>query len=214
MLESMEKSLMAGLDPVEVSKRRQGGMMVSYIEGHYVISTANRIFGFDGWQSAVKDLQLFETEKGYECVATVQLRVDCRENEWIVRTDVGTGSSSFKMGRDKCVKEAVTDAMKRAFRTFGCQFGNSLYDKENALHQGREDDHGSKPEPYTHEESGQVMQQFLHDLVNSHDEASWKKCCDFYKDDIKKLGSEDQAKMRTAALDRKKVIEKLKEGDK
>lgn len=213
MLESMEKELLKGLPSGAVSKRKQGGFAVSYVEGHYVIEQANRIFGFDGWQSALKDLQIFENEKGYEAVATVQLRVDCRENEWIVRTDVGTGSSSLKMGRDKACKEAVTDAMKRAFRTFGNRFGNSLYDKDNPVHKGKEDNHGEE-ERYDNEQSGQVMQQFLHDLVNCHDLEGWKKVCAFYKQDIQKLSKEDQEKMRTSALDRKQHIEKMqKEGD-
>ena len=41
MLESIEKELAKGLDPKHVSKRRQGGMMVSYIEA--IMSSMKRI---------------------------------------------------------------------------------------------------------------------------------------------------------------------------
>ena len=117
------------------------------------------------------------------------------------------------MGRDLCVKQAVTDALKRSFRTFGSRFGNSLYDKENAIHSGGEDDHAKKPEPYDEKESGQIMQQFMHDLVACHTMDDWSKACKFYKDDIKRLSPSDQENMREAARERKTCIEKLTEGE-
>ena len=132
-----------------------------------------------------------------------------------MRTDVGTGDSSKKMGRDKAVKESVTDAMKRCFRTFGNQFGNSLYDKENPIHKGKKDDHAEKEEPLSHDDSGKIMQQFLHDLVNTHKLAEWSQVCAFYADDMGKLSEDEKVKMRLAALDRKEHIEKTteKEGE-
>jgi DNA repair and recombination protein RAD52 len=42
----------------------------------------------------------------------------------------GTGiAKDYASAHESAGKEAVTDAMKRAFRTFGNQFGNALYDK-------------------------------------------------------------------------------------
>ncbi len=215
MLERIEKELSKGLPTGAVSKRKQGGFAVSYIEGHYSIETANRIFGFDGWNMAVKSMDIHETDKGFEAVAIVQIKVDCGEpGEWIVRTDVGTGDSSKKMGRDKAVKEAVTDAMKRCFRTFGNQFGNSLYDKENPVHKGKKDSHQEKEE-LSHDDGGKIMQQFLHDLVNTHKLPEWSQVCAFYADDIGRLPEDEKVKMRLAALDRKEHIEKTteKEGE-
>ena len=106
MLEKTIKELEKGLPPNVVSKRKQAGRELSYIEGHYAIDTANRIFGYEGWQMAIKQLDLYDTDKGYEAVAVVQLKVADADGD-IVRTDVGTGDSSIKMGRDKAVKEAV-----------------------------------------------------------------------------------------------------------
>ena len=42
--------LSAPLDRGKVRQRDQGRTAVSYLEGWQVISEANRIFGFDGWQ--------------------------------------------------------------------------------------------------------------------------------------------------------------------
>jgi len=62
------------------------------------------------------------------CEATVTVYVGS-----VFRQDVGTVIGSGKTEMDAIeigYKGAVTDAMKRAFRTFGNQFGNCLYDKE------------------------------------------------------------------------------------
>ena len=39
------------IDPKVVAFRKQGSMQLAYLESWYVINEANRIFGFDGWQS-------------------------------------------------------------------------------------------------------------------------------------------------------------------
>lgn len=208
MLEKTIKELEKGLPPSVVSKRKQAGRELSYIEGHYAIDTANRIFGYEGWQMAIKQLDLYDTDKGYEAVAVVQLKVADADGD-IVRTDVGTGDSSIKMGRDKAVKEAVTDAMKRAFRTFGSQFGNSLYDKTNPVHNGKADSH-AVVEKFSAEESGQVSQQFRHDIAEAKSVEEWVKICAFYADDIQKLESEEQKNnLRAIALEKKKELENV-----
>ena len=125
------------LDPELVSQRKgRGGRVFDYLEGHAVIDQANRIFGYGGW--------------GYELVADVTLRqietVDTNTGEVKVaqgysapvrvtvagalpRTDVGVHpvtEDTFD-GHDTAMKGAVTDGMKRAFRSFGVQFGNGFY---------------------------------------------------------------------------------------
>ena len=122
-----------------VSTRNQSGMKLAYIEGHYAIRTANKIFGFDGWEMFVNRLEAVVVEdtvvgakklKGYRVgyIAQVEISVD-----GVTRVDTGFGSSVAKSLVDcheLASKEAVTDALKRALRTFGDQFGNALYDKE------------------------------------------------------------------------------------
>jgi len=106
-----------------------------YIEGWHAINEANRIFGFGGW-SYTTDLKFVSDlvnsngnhEIGYICKC--RLTVD-----GVTREDVGYGSGAAKKAGDAhegAVKEAVTDALKRALRTFGNQFGLALYDKKQA----------------------------------------------------------------------------------
>lgn len=109
-----------------------------YLEGHTVISQANRIFGFDGWGYDVVSVQLHEIDtkdkkgnptKAYGYSATVTVTV----NGAPPRTDVGFNTvAEWRSGyhpdaHDTAMKGAVTDAMKRALRSFGHQFGNGLY---------------------------------------------------------------------------------------
>ncbi len=125
------------IDPSLVSQRKgRGGRTFDYLEGHAVIDQANRIFGFGGW--------------GYELVGDVTLRqvetVDPQTGEVEVslgysapvrvtvagalpRTDIGVhpvSEDNFD-GHDTAMKGAVTDGLKRAFRSFGVQFGNGFY---------------------------------------------------------------------------------------
>ena len=106
-----------------------------YLEGWHVISEANRIFGFNGWSYEILSLkQACEATKngnGNNVVAyicTISVVVD-----GATRQDVGYGSGISKNlgdAHEGATKEAVTDALKRALRTFGNQFGLALYDKE------------------------------------------------------------------------------------
>lgn len=123
--------LSAPLDAARVATRKGGkGMSLSYLEGYDVIDTANRIFGFDGWGLTVHSVAL--TQEGvYQALVTVVVGD-------VARSDVGVGlvNGSHAEATEMAIKTAVTDAMKRAFRTFGNQFGNSLYDKDSPLHGG------------------------------------------------------------------------------
>lgn len=129
------------LDRGVVKGRKQGGMQVSYIEGWHAIAEANRIFGFDGWSRETIDIK---------CVAEKQRDIGQAKNAgWgvtyickvrIVAGDVmreGCGSGhgidrDLGQAHESAIKEAETDAMKRAFMTFGNPFGLALYDKSQA----------------------------------------------------------------------------------
>jgi DNA recombination protein Rad52 len=119
--------LKAPLAANRVRQRSQAGRSLSYIEGYDVIDTANDIFGFEGWSYHVKDIQ--EVIGGdrplYQAIVVVTVGN-------AVRSDVGLSAAANGTpdSRDTAIKGAVTDAMKRAFRSFGAQFGNSLYDKD------------------------------------------------------------------------------------
>ena len=124
------------LNPEYVASRRIAGREVSYVEGWHVIAEANRIFGFDGWHRETVDM----VQLGDPQLVKGNWRVGYRAK---VRITVGTivrDGSGFGQGIDRdaqqahesALKEAETDAMKRALMTFGNPFGLALYDKSFA----------------------------------------------------------------------------------
>ena len=131
--------LSAPIQPSRIKTRQKGNMTLSYLEGHDLINAANRIFGFGGWSYRITGLEQISEEVnhndnvvvGYK--ATVEATVyDPFHKSTVSREDVGFGvgiGKDYATAHESAGKEAVTDAMKRAFRTFGNQFGNSLYDK-------------------------------------------------------------------------------------
>ena len=132
------------LDPKLIAQRRGGkGQMVPYLEGYQAINQANRIFGYGQWGAElvgpVGYRELTRTHRGTGEVSTAgmywaSVRVHVRGCE--PRSDVGcafTADDSLE-AHDTAIKAAVTDAMKRALRQFGDQFGNALYDRANPAH--------------------------------------------------------------------------------
>lgn len=128
------------LDPRHVVKPTgQFGAKGDYIEGWHAIAEANRIFGHDGWSYSIQLVQdslregqdsrgNAQWQAAYTCICTV-------EAGGVTRQDVGFGSGFAKQIGDAiegATKEAATDALKRALRTFGHPFGLALYDKTRA----------------------------------------------------------------------------------
>lgn len=137
------KMLAAPLDPIHVVKPSGSfGPKGDYLEGWHVINELNRIFGFAAWSYTINltrdALEQAETRNGpqwqaaYTCVCTLTVQT---ESGNVVRQDVGFGSGFAKAIGDAiegATKEAATDALKRAARTFGNSFGLALYDKSRA----------------------------------------------------------------------------------
>lgn len=132
--------LRAPLHASNVKSRTQAGRNLSYIEAWHAIAEANRIFGFDGWTRETVDLrQLGEPRLvqdkwrvGYSAKVRVTVWAGARE---IVREGCGFGSGIDKdldQAHESALKEAESDAMKRALMTFGNPFGLALYDKKQA----------------------------------------------------------------------------------
>ena len=118
------------IDPKDVSEREGGfGKPVSYVEGWHVIDEANRIFGFDGWSCETLETVCVCAEPR-AVTYTARVRVKIGD---IVREGTGAGhgnQQNFGNNHEAAIKEAETDARKRALMTFGNQFGLSLYDKK------------------------------------------------------------------------------------
>jgi len=103
-----------------------GTFQLAYVEGWHVIDEANRIFGFDGWTSETIETNLVAEEQ--KCISyTAKVRITIGD---VIREGTGAGHGRFgSLGEkhESAIKEAETDARKRAFMQFGNQFGLSLY---------------------------------------------------------------------------------------
>lgn len=129
-----------------VKTRAQGDRSLSYVEGWHVIAEANRIFGFDGWSSETIETRcVTERERmigkqarpgfGVTYTARVRITVYCGDDLPITRDGFGAGHGidvDLGLAHESAIKEAETDARKRALMTFGNPFGLALYDKEQS----------------------------------------------------------------------------------
>ena len=125
------------INPDAIKSRMQNGKKLSYIEGYFAENNANRIFDYNWSKELISMDKLFDrtyTKDGkemYEIAYKSTVRVHIGELE-IYRdgTGFGNGSSSVLSGAyELAIKEAETDAMKRALKSLGNQFGIELYDK-------------------------------------------------------------------------------------
>jgi DNA recombination protein Rad52 len=136
-------ALSAPLDRANVRQREQGRSRVSYLEGWQVIAEANRIFGFDGWErSTLISRCVAEHERpigrdrksgwGVTYIARVRITITAG-NRTLIREGSGAGhgiDADLGLAHESAIKEAETDATKRALMTFGNPFGLALYDKQ------------------------------------------------------------------------------------
>ena len=136
-------ALAAPLDRANVRQREQGRGKVAYVEGWFAVAEANRIFGFDGWQRqtiAVRCVAQAERpigrdqKPGWGVTYTARVRVTVTAGGLppLIREGSGAGHGidvDLGQAHESALKEAETDAMKRALMTFGNPFGLALYDK-------------------------------------------------------------------------------------
>ncbi len=125
------------LDEGLVSHRKgRGNRSFAYLEGSTAIEQANRVLGFGGWgyelvgevtlrEGESVDQQTGEAKPWRAYAATVRVTVPGSQP----RTDVGFQALAEDTveGHETAWKGAVTDALKRALRSYGDQFGNGLY---------------------------------------------------------------------------------------
>jgi DNA recombination protein Rad52 len=132
------KALRRNLDHRYVRTREANDRTLSYIEGWYAISEANRIFGFDGWNRETIESRCVlarENRGSFVAVYTARVRISVQaDGTTIIREGHGTGegrSTSAGEVHDTALKAAETDATKRALATFGKPFGLALYRSSN-----------------------------------------------------------------------------------
>ncbi|MEB5016545.1 RAD52 family DNA repair protein, partial [Pseudomonas aeruginosa] len=118
------------------------------------MAEANRIFGFEGWNYTIAECtcvyqgarEIGQAKKaGFGVTYTAKVTVTVRDANLgdVVREDFGAGHGydvDCGLAHESAIKEAVTDALKRALRSFGNPFGLALYDKsrENVGHNAPE----------------------------------------------------------------------------
>jgi hypothetical protein len=137
------EALSAPLNRAHLSSREQGRGSVSYLKSWVVLNEANRIFGFDGWQrqtlscSCVSQSERLIGESkrpgwGVTYIARVRITVSAGAHGPLIREGTGAGhgiDTDLGLAHESAIKEAETNAMKRALVTFGNPFGLALYDK-------------------------------------------------------------------------------------
>ena len=131
------QALRRSLNGRHVRTREANGRELSYIEGWYAISEANRIFGFDGWSRETVETRCVlarENRGSFVAVYVAKVRITVHaDGAIIVREGHGSGEgrgNSPGEVHDISLKAAETDATKRALATFGKPFGLELYRKD------------------------------------------------------------------------------------
>ena len=135
--QNQNKALNAKLAATHVRSRVKNGFTLSYVEGWHVIFEANRIFGFDGWDRETVDSRcIWKGNRSGRpaCSYMARVRIQVRAGDHlVVREGTGAGhceATHIGEAHENALKEAETDATKRALSTFGNSFGLALYDKE------------------------------------------------------------------------------------
>ncbi|XP_077727745.1 DNA repair protein RAD52 homolog isoform X2 [Canis aureus] len=134
--QAIQNALRQRLGPEYISSRMSGGgQRVCYIEGHRVINLANEMFGYNGWAHSItqQNVDFVDLNNGKFYVGVCAfVRVQLKDGSY--HEDVGYGVSeglkSKALSLEKARKEAVTDGLKRALRSFGNALGNCILDKD------------------------------------------------------------------------------------
>lgn len=186
------------LDAAHVRPPQQYGPKGDYLEGWHVIAEANRIFGFDGWSYETVDTKCVseaprkigkQQKDGWGVTYTSRVRVVV---QGVVREDFGAGHGydiDLGLAHESAVKEAVTDALKRALRTFGNPFGLALYDKSRAnvehVEAEKPDD---KPKPISAASMKRGLDEIERELLDCDSIVAIEKCAAAWRHIIKRDG--------------------------
>jgi len=146
------------IDKGNVSERwadKRKTLKLAYIESWHVIREANRIFDYD-WSSETIKMDLVHSDNF--CVTYIaKVRVIVNG---IVKEGIGAGHGRGERvpagdKHESAVKEAESDARKRALMQFGDQFGLSLYDKEKNWQKTQRYSDNSSSSVITHKQTNQ-----------------------------------------------------------
>lgn len=134
----LQSRLDKNLGPEYISSRPgAGGQKVYYLGAEKVINLANEVFGFNGWNSSIQNIQIdFVDEQPHTGKVSLGLsvivRVTLRDGTY--HEDVGYGHVENAKGKaaafEKAKKQGTSDGLKRTLRNFGRVLGNCVYDKD------------------------------------------------------------------------------------
>ena len=157
------------IDANRIKSRSKGNLTLSYLEGFDIIETANKIFGFGNWDYSITKLEQVSQELNqnqnhiicYKAIVKVTV-YDLQHSKQVSREDVGFGSGIAKTladAHENGAKEATTDGIKRAMKSFGNNFGLSLYDKSRQHQPQQEQAHSQQqPQQYSQPNQQQIQQ--------------------------------------------------------
>lgn len=135
--ENQLKELSKNLEKSRIKIREKSGISLQYLETFDVINEANRIFNHM-WSYTITRLEEVarETNQNSNHVITfsaiVKIKIYDSTGNLIEREDTGVGIGTARTigdAIDNASKSAVSDSLKRCFRTMGVTFGNNLYSK-------------------------------------------------------------------------------------
>lgn len=154
--QQQRETLGGDLDERHIATREQAGRKLGYVEGWHVINEANRIFGFEGWDSELAHFNRVaefprkigrapNQRDGWSVSYVAKVRITVRAGRRsVIREGVGSGhgiDADLGLAHESALKEAETDALKRALVKFGNKFGLALYDKKRENVSKGADDH-------------------------------------------------------------------------
>lgn len=159
--ENQLKELSKNLDKSRIKIRDKSGISLQYLETFDVINEANRIFNHM-WSYTITRLEEVAREMNQNSnhvitfSAIVKIKIYDSTGNLIEREDTGVGIGTARTigdAIDNASKSAVSDSLKRCFRTMGVTFGNNLYSKiqnENQQNQNYNQNlpQNNHPQPY------------------------------------------------------------------
>ncbi len=164
--ENQLKELSKNLDKNRIKIREKSGIILQYLETYDVINEANRIFNHM-WSYTITRLEEVAREMNQNSnhvitfSAIVKIKIYDSTGNLIEREDTGVGIGTARTigdAIDNASKSAVSDSLKRCFRTMGVTFGNNLYSKTQNENQQNQN-YNQKPPPNNQQQQNYSQNQ-------------------------------------------------------
>lgn len=136
--EQQIQALNQPLQETRIKERESGNGKLKYLKADDVIGVANEIFGYGRWGYKVvarEDHEVSDPKKGPVHIYTADIELSVVGCPFTFPGDgVGVVNKPFTVEmHEKARKEATSDALKRALRHYGDQFGLCLYNEDDMV---------------------------------------------------------------------------------